>query len=159
MNIFKLQKLTITVIGIFFLLICLNIAQTEKIDNETIKIMPFVQNNSSCQECHSSDELEQKGKDLTKGCDNSCMKCHKENLGDSHHKVGLEISFEIPDDIFLRKKKLACVSCHDLKNKRFSNEPWKSQSLFGRMFKSKSKYKTFYLIKNNNKGKLCKYCH
>ncbi len=158
----KLLRWLIFIIGFCSFIITFNFAQSDKtvkIDNETVKVMPFVKDNSSCLECHSSNELEAKGNDLTKSCNTFCNKCHNEKLDDSHHKVGMEISFKIPPDIALFENKLACVSCHDLKNQRFSKEPWKSQSLFGRMFKGKSKYKSYYLILNNRKGKLCKYCH
>ena len=61
----KLLIWLITVIVCFFFIITYNLAQSDKmikIDEETVKIMPFVKNNSACLECHASNELEEKFK-------------------------------------------------------------------------------------------------
>jgi hypothetical protein len=127
-------------------------------DKATEKIMPFVGDNSFCLECHSRQELETQYTDPAKACDNYCFKCHKES--ETHHPVGKEVTFDIPGEIVLREGgRLACISCHDLKNKRMDDKPWKSKSLFGRIFRRQTNYKTYYLIKNNSKGQLCKNCH
>jgi hypothetical protein len=128
------------------------------IDKATEKIMPFVSDNSYCLECHSREELDTRYKDPAIACDDYCSKCHKEK--EAHHPVGMEVTFDIPDDILLRGgDRLVCVSCHDLKTQRMDDKPWKAKSLFGRIFRRQADYKTYYLIKNNSKGKLCKYCH
>lgn len=128
------------------------------IDKDTEKIMPFVNDNSFCLECHSREELDTRYTDPAKACDDYCNKCHKER--ESHHPVGMEVTFDIPDNILLREGgRLACVSCHDLKNPRMDDKPWKAKSLFGRIFRRQVAYKTYYLIKNNSKGQLCKNCH
>ena len=127
-------------------------------DDGTEKIMPFVNDHSYCLECHSREELNTRCTDPARTCDTFCEKCHKDM--DAHHKVGMEVSFKVPGNIFLiNGKRLGCISCHDLKNRRFDDKPWKANSLFGRLFERKEKYKTYFLIKNNSKGQLCKACH
>lgn len=127
-------------------------------DKATEKIMPFVSDDSMCQECHGVDEREINLADPAKACDKACGKCHKER--EAHHAVGMEVDFKVPEHIRLGgEKRLACISCHDLKTNRMDDKPWKSKSLFGRIFRRQTQYKTYYLVTNNSSGKLCKSCH
>ena len=56
-------------------------------------------------------------------------------------------------------KKIACITCHDLNNKRYDKTSWKSESLYDRVFSKPTKYKTYYLVIKNNEGQLCITCH
>jgi hypothetical protein len=56
-------------------------------------------------------------------------------------------------------QKSACFTCHDLANRRYDTVRWRAESLFGRMFRSQTQYKTYYLVTRNDRGQLCLACH
>lgn len=113
---------------------------------------------SLCAQCHQGDNSIAVSDGRGFICDSACRKCHKRM--NVHHKTGMTVDFAIPDELKLTKRKqLACASCHDLNIERFSTTPRKAQSLFGRMFKGKKKYKSYYLAMDNRSGQLCKKCH
>ena len=119
--------------------------------------MPFVNNNTYCAACHKSAEVKEKLKDTTRACDIFCKKCHK-NMS-KHHPAGVKLKNDLPENITLSSgKKLACITCHDLKVPRYDSVSWKAESLFGSIFKSEKRYKTYYLIIRNNDGDLCRKC-
>ena len=128
------------------------------IDNETRKIMPFVVTTSFCSECHTLLEVNHNLKDPTKSCDTYCMKCHKER--EEHHGVGVKIESEMPSGFQLTKKnRIACITCHDLRQDRYDSRSWRAESLFESVFSFSSQHKTYYLVMRNNNGQLCKKCH
>lgn len=127
-------------------------------DRETLKIMPFMSDFALCLECHRRGEVEAAAANAMNGCDRACLTCHGDM--EPHHRTGMEVDFEVPRFIVLMgKKKLACVSCHDLTRSRYDSKSWRSESLFGKLFKSGSRFKTYYLVQNNSSGELCKVCH
>ncbi len=144
----------------FFYFICLIFicCSAYAFDKETEKIMPFISSKSLCYECHKDKNAKLKLFDPATACEYLCKKCHK-NM-DRHHKVGLRLKGKLSSNFKLTEKnKMSCFTCHDLGVKRFSNSSWRAQSLFEKMFRNKSQYKTFYLVMKNNEGQLCKKCH
>jgi hypothetical protein len=90
--------------------------------------------------------------------EDGCIQCHK-NM-ENHHKIGMKLKNKISPEILLSKdNKVNCFSCHNISLPRFDNVSWSAESLFSNMLSFKSKYKTYYLRKRNNKGQLCKQCH
>jgi hypothetical protein len=127
-------------------------------DHEAQKAMPVVEQTRDCLACHTSEKDKAKLVETTRSCDANCMRCHKEM--EKHHPVGPEV--EETDKVslpLLGDKKVACISCHDLRTAPNDTRSWKSQSLFARLFQGQATYKTYYLRINNSGGKLCKACH
>lgn len=128
-------------------------------DDETKKIMPFVDDKSYCKRCHSGSDITGFG-DPTITCDIYCLSCHNTITPKNHHPVGVKMHGSVEHDLHYSKlKKMMCITCHDLHVDRFDSSPWKSQSLFDLTFKRKKKFKTYYLSIKNNKGQMCKTCH
>ncbi len=129
------------------------------IDPETEKIMPFVNDNGKCMACHNTDRMKQKIKKTADACDRFCISCHRKTA-DKHHNTGMLIrereTLSLP---LTGSGRMACITCHDLKIKRYDNTSWKAQSLFDRTFRSKDRYNTYYLTEKNNDGALCQKCH
>lgn len=130
-------------------------------DQPPLKATPCSSSMAQCLQCHQESEASGKLKNFGSViCDDSCLKCHKSQMGE-HHVVGktIEKKEDVARLVFLGGQRLSCITCHDMKNKRYDSRSWKSQSLFGRVFSRKSKHKTFYLRINNSSGALCKSCH
>lgn len=144
--------------SLFIILLLFCCIYSYSIDNETEKIMPFVNNGTYCVTCHKPSEVKEKFKDTTMACDIFCKKCHS-NIS-KHHPVGVRLKNDLPENIRLNSGgKLACITCHDLTVMRYDRVSWKAESLFGSIFQSEKRYKTYYLIIRNNDGDLCKKCH
>jgi hypothetical protein len=112
----------------------------------------------ACLVCHSSDKDRGKLADLNRSCDTNCRRCHQEM--EKHHPVGGGV--EEKDKMTLPLStgdKVACITCHDPGARRTDTRSWKSQSLFSRLFRSQTVYKTYYLRINNADGNLCRACH
>ena len=129
------------------------------LDPETLKIMPFVESKETCAKCHSTKDIEEKFEDPAKSCSNNCMSCHK-RVTEKHHKIGVKPNVKVLKDLELTSmRRVTCITCHNLKNKRYDTTAWKAESLFDGMFRRKDKYKTYYLQIKNTDGELCKKCH
>jgi len=89
-------------------------------------------------------------------CNELCISCHK--MG-RHHKLRVTASSKGGKLKLLNRNRIGCITCHDLSVKRFDTVPWKSSSFYDNIFNRKDQYKTYFLIENNSKGKLCKECH
>jgi hypothetical protein len=126
-------------------------------DDSTIKDMPFVTTAKYCLECHSREEALLYRNRTVQSCSVYCSTCHKD-LG-AHHETDLFLTGKVADGIELLNNKIACFTCHNLKNKRQDSESWKAESLFEKLFQPKTIYPTYFLIERNNKGQLCKKCH
>ncbi len=126
-------------------------------DASTIKDMPFVTTAKYCLECHSREEALLFRNKVTKSCSVYCMTCHEELK--AHHTVDRFLTGKVPEAIDLHNNKIACFTCHDLRQKRYDSVSWKSESLFESLFQSKDVYPTYFLIERNNEGQLCKKCH
>ncbi len=126
-------------------------------DDSTIEAMPFVLSSDYCQECHTAKDTRAFQLNTTQSCSVYCTTCH-DDLG-SHHEVNVFIGEKSPPVIALLNDKIACFTCHDLKQKRVDQESWKAESLYESMFNKKEVYPTYYLIIKNNEGQLCKQCH
>ena len=141
-------------------LIPLIIGVVKAIDNETRRIMPFVESKSGifCTQCHNTTQIG-KFKSKADACAIYCKTCHK-NM-DAHHKTGYVIDNELSGAVnkLTNRKELACYTCHDLTINKFSDKSYKAESLFGGIFSFKSKHKTYYLVVRNNNGQMCKTCH
>lgn len=119
---------------------------------------PFSGPQLDCPQCHRDEELKSILKDPVTTCETICLKCHK-NI-ERHHKVGAKIKETIPGKLRLtRNKRISCFTCHNLNIKRYDKISWRAESLFESIFRSKSKYNTYYLTIKNNDGQLCKECH
>jgi hypothetical protein len=128
-------------------------------DSETLKVMPFAASNSFCYKCHKKSD----GSDLLKNpamsCSTYCMTCHKDKAVD-HHKVGMRMEKRSNVNLrFTGEGRMACYTCHDVDNRRFSRSSWKSESLYDSVFRKKIRYKTYFLTVKNDKGQLCIKCH
>lgn len=121
-------------------------------------IHPFIKSGRLCADCHLKYNLNIKNPVLANACSVQCLECHKDMK--KHHIIDVKITDKLSEKITLsRKKKVMCVSCHDLKSPRYDGKSWKSESLFESVFSRQDKYKTYFLIKRNNDGSLCKICH
>ncbi len=131
-------------------------------DSDTVEVMPFVESASYCVKCHSDRKSNGYLKEPALSCDTYCMTCHgtMEDIRDRHHVVNVRISFK-PKFSFRssKKKRIMCITCHNLKEKRYDKVSWKAESLFEKVFKGRSRYKTYYLVMKNSNGKLCRKCH
>ncbi len=133
-------------------------ASSATLDRDTLKIMPFINSKSDCIKCHEKKNIKTKIEKTTKACDTLCFKCHSDT--DRHHTVGAKLYADKGNNFVLTgKKRIACVTCHNLNEKRFASTSWRAESLFEKVFRNKSKYKTYYLVTNNSNGQLCKKCH
>jgi hypothetical protein len=130
--------------------------------SDTVKIMPFVKSASYCIKCHSDKKSARLLLNPALSCDTYCMTCHrtKKEINDKHHAVKVRLNFK-PKFAFRLSvnNRIMCITCHDLNGKRYDSISWKSESLYERLFKKKSRFKTFYLVMRNNEGKLCSMCH
>ena len=125
-------------------------------DNDSLKIHPFIQSTASCMQCHSKNDKKIINPVIT--CSQFCLSCHK-NIK-NHHSIDVKINGKLREEFKLTaKKRLTCTTCHNLNNNRFDTTSWKAESLYEKAFSGKSQYKTYYLIKKNNNGQLCKTCH
>jgi hypothetical protein len=125
-------------------------------DNESLKIHPFIQSPASCAQCHLKNDKKIIDPGIT--CGELCFTCHKDMK--DHHAINIKMADKIPGELRLtEKKRLSCTTCHNPGNARFDSSSWKAQSLYERTFGGKSQYKTYFLIKKNNDGQLCKTCH
>lgn len=120
-------------------------------DEDTEKIMPFVKSIRN-----------QDRKSLASGknvlTDSLCITCHLD-IRQNHHIYGVRMKSK-PDDVVLSgSDRIMCITCHDVSKNRYDTKPWKSMSLFDSLFSSDKKFKTYFLIKNNNNGELCITCH
>jgi len=122
--------------------------------------MPFIVSSQGCMECHTKEEAISFKNRTTESCSVFCASCHEQTLDlEAHHKVSQRMTTKIPRGIRLLNNRVTCFTCHDLKSKRFDNSSWKAESLYESLFDSKEIYKTYFLIKKNNEGQLCKTCH
>ncbi len=138
--------------------ICLFCLSSFALDPETEKIMPFVSSKSACLKCHNGTALTGSINNTGAACDTLCLECHRDM--DRHHGVGMRPFNRPGANLRLtHNKKIACITCHDLNFHRFDSAPWRSESLFEKIFSRKERYKTYYLIINNSNGQLCKKCH
>jgi hypothetical protein len=125
-------------------------------DNESLKIHPFVQSASNCTQCHSKND--RKISDPATPCSELCFTCHYDMK--NHHAINVKVSGKTPEELRLTgKKRLSCNTCHRPDSARFDSSSWKAESLYEKAFGGKSQYKTYFLIKKNNDGQLCKTCH
>jgi hypothetical protein len=127
-------------------------------DNETLKIHPFVKDANNCATCHNKINKNIKLSDPALACAPQCLTCHKEMK--NHHAINNKIIEKLPEEFILTgKKRLTCITCHNLKENRFDSKSWKAESLYEKIFSGTPRYKTYFLIKKNNNGQLCKTCH
>ena len=89
------------------------------------------------------------------------MSCHEKRSDlERHHPVGVSLSMVPNPTLKLTSKgKNACFTCHDLSRPRYDTVRWKSASLFDRLFRKESRYKTYFLLMQNDRGQLCQNCH
>jgi hypothetical protein len=152
---FKKQQIFILIITLFLTGIAL-IAQIS-IDSETEKIMPFVTNKKICMDCHTQ-KLPNIINEPYKACDTYCLTCHN-GMASKHHPSGVRMR-KAPESIDLTStQRIACISCHNLAEKRFDSSPWRSQSLYDSLFASGKQHHTYYLKEKNVNGELCEKCH
>lgn len=119
---------------------------------------PFIASVAACAECHRAGKIHVNVKDTENACSYLCLTCHKDM--DRHHAINVRLKEKIPDQFVLTSKnRLACITCHRLKTKRYDTSSWKAESLYENIFNSKKTYQTYYLVTRNNEGQLCKACH
>jgi ribosomal protein L37AE/L43A len=151
---FKRQQ--ILILFVMLLLTGIAVFAQLSIDLETEKIMPFVTNKKICMDCHAQKQPNVVNEPY-KACDTYCLTCHND-MSVKHHPSGIRMR-KIPEAIELTStQRMACISCHNLAEKRFDTSPWRSQSLYDSLFSSK-KHHTYYLKVKNTNGELCLRCH
>ncbi len=114
---------------------------------------------SVCAACHK-DSQKRWVSNQYRPCTPYCMSCHKKAEMDRHHPVGTQLPRAPENALHLAAdKKIACVTCHDMSHPRYDSVRWKATSLFDRLFREESRYKTFFLALRNDQGQLCLSCH
>ncbi len=110
-----------------------------------------------CLKCHTADEAGSFRGGTGNACSKFCLSCHQ--MLDRHHPVNKRMTGKKNGSFVLAKGRTACITCHRINKNRYDSEPWASQSMYDRLFKSSTEYKTYYLIMKNDDGQLCKSCH
>ncbi len=130
-------------------------------DAETVRVMPFVADPASCAACHGPGrQAPAAPQDVARACSTLCATCHTSGRTGAHHGVGHALEAGAVTNLPLTNDgRTACFTCHDLTRPRWSDVPWKAQSLFDRTFRSARRHKTYYLVMRNDRGQLCKACH
>lgn len=115
---------------------------------------------SVCAPCHQ-DAVQRWATSQYRPCTPYCLSCHAMRLDlERHHPVGVSLPMVPPPAIRLTAdKKNACFTCHDMSRPRYDSVRWKSTSLFDRLFRKESRYKTYFLLMRNDEGQLCQNCH
>jgi hypothetical protein len=125
-------------------------------DRDSIKIHPFIGNESACRSCHRKKESLA---EPAMACNTYCRSCHR-GIEKTHHPVDVRI--KTGGDVGLRLNRngrMTCITCHNLTRSRYDDEAWRAQSLYESVFRKQERYRTFYLEINNNDGNLCRKCH
>jgi hypothetical protein len=115
---------------------------------------------AACMPCHASDAQTRWEAHHDRPCTPLCLTCHAKEEMAKHHPVGHPVTK--PPRLVLRltqDQKSACFTCHDLANRRYDSVRWKADSLFRRMFRTETQYRTYYLATRNDRGQLCLACH
>jgi hypothetical protein len=112
-----------------------------------------------CSSCHEDSQKRWAARQ-NQPCTAYCMSCHKKAEMERHHTIGSVLP-DIPGEVLrlTEDKKTACFTCHNLSQPRYDSVRWKAASLFDRLFRSESRYKTFFLAQRNEQGQLCQNCH
>jgi hypothetical protein len=152
-----LKKRQIMIFAIMLFLTGIAVFAQMSIDTETEKIMPFVTNKKICMDCHAQ-KLPNVVNEPYKACDTYCLTCHKD-MASKHHPSGVRMK-NAPQTMELTStQRIACITCHNLSEKRFDSSPWRSQSLYDSLFPSNKQHHTFYLKEKNVNGEMCEKCH
>jgi len=145
----------------FFLACLLSIIALSAIDlgfdKETLSIKPYLSDPSSCLSCHTEADKPMLH-DTALSCDALCLTCHADFTA-SHHPIGIRNRHADPSLVLTKYGRIGCRTCHDLHVKRFDTRPWKSETLYQRIFNRQDRYKTYFLFKQNTNGELCRQCH
>jgi hypothetical protein len=149
------QQILIFVVTIFLTGI-VAVAQFS-IDQETEKIMPFVLNKKLCMDCHAQ-KMPNVLNEPYKACDTYCLTCHN-GMASKHHTSGVRMRKKPETMELTSTQRIACITCHNLSEKRFDSSPWRSQSLYDSLFTSNKQHHTYYLKVKNVNGELCEKCH
>lgn len=115
---------------------------------------------AACAPCHPADAPTRWESNRDRPCTSFCLTCHAKEEMAKHHPVGHAVSKQPRLALRLTQdRRSACFTCHDLSIRRYDGLRWKAESLFGRMFRTESRYKTYYLTTRNDRGQLCLSCH
>jgi hypothetical protein len=115
---------------------------------------------TSCLACHREDGQARWTSHSARACTPFCLTCHGGAEMAQHHPIGTALAKETKAGLLLtHERKTACFTCHDLGRPRFDSVRWKAESLYGRLFRRESKFKTYFLTTRNDKGQLCLACH
>lgn len=114
----------------------------------------------ACATCHAADAQARWTNHGDRPCTPDCLTCHTKAEMDQHHPVGMVLRKK-PGPAFplTADGRMACFTCHLMSRPRTDTVRWKASSLFDRMFRSKPRYKTYYLTLRNDQGQLCLACH
>lgn len=136
-------------------IICIFFVTAKGYDSSDIH--PFIRSGNYCIKCHVKDKRARTA-DPSLACAEFCLSCHRDVS--NHHSINVKILEKLPDGFNLAgSSRLTCTTCHNLKTVRFDTSSWKSESLYEKVFKGSSTYKTYFLVVKNNDGQLCKNCH
>lgn len=115
---------------------------------------------AACAACHTKDLSTRFPAAKSRPCTPYCLSCHFKDSKDQHHSVGLPLR-KMPADgrLLTEGDRTGCKTCHDLATQRYDRIRWRSESLFDRVFRSQSRYKTYLLVYRNDRGQLCLACH
>ncbi len=145
---------------IFFIIVCgiCIYGLMALVDDDAARIHPFIHSDKTCIECHNKVSVKAQMNNTSYICSQQCQVCHTDNS--SHHQINVKMGEKLSENIILSsKKRMMCVTCHDPGRARYDNSVWKAESLYEKVFGSGGKFKTYFLIKKNNEGQLCKICH
>jgi hypothetical protein len=119
-----------------------------------------LQTATPCLGCHAQDGQARWSSNRWQACTSYCQSCHAPAEMGQHHPVDTVLT-KIPSAPLplSATRRTACFTCHDLSRQRFDRVRWKSESLFGRLFRKQNEYKTYFLTLRNDRGQLCLACH
>jgi len=156
----KLRSISVRVFSVLAIpLLAFSLEAEDARDAGCLPLASVTPQSSVCVSCHQDSEQRWKSNQY-RPCSPYCFSCHKRTEMDRHHPVGVLLE-SVPDAAVLvtADKKNACFTCHDLSRPRYDSVRWKSASLFDRLFREESRYKTYFLAMRNDQGQLCQTCH
>jgi len=138
--------------------LALVLAQGEE-DAHTTGCLP-AKGAAACAVCHPGDAAARFEASGSRPCKPYCQTCHTKAQMARHHNVGTAL-VRAPSAVLplTADHKTACVTCHLLSRPRYDTVRWKAASLYDKLFRGETRYKTYFLAIRNDQGQLCLSCH
>lgn len=115
---------------------------------------------AACRPCHPADAPTRWTAQRFQPCSAYCLTCHPPTDMAQHHTIGVALSRPPSSVLSLTSDgRLTCATCHRLSVPRYDQVRWRSESLYGRLFRRQAAYLTYHLVLRNDRGQLCRLCH